>query len=81
MKPSANQGVVLLPIVFRQKAHCGVPILAIEAHRSGRRKDDTMVDDFDEDDEDVWAVHNSLGWYLGIFITGVIVAALVANFI
>ncbi|CAN7185757.1 hypothetical protein LJR231_000388 [Phyllobacterium sp. LjRoot231] len=39
-----------------------------------------MVDDFDEDDEDAWAVHNSLGWYLGVFIAGVIVAALVAYF-
>jgi hypothetical protein len=40
-----------------------------------------MVDDFDEDDEDVWAAHNSHGWYLGVFVAGVVVAALVAYFV
>lgn len=36
-----------------------------------------VVDDFDEDDEDAWAVHNSQGWYLAIFGIGVAVAALI----
>lgn len=36
-----------------------------------------MADDFDEDDEDAWAVHNSYGWYLAIFFVGVAFAALI----
>ncbi|MEP7455451.1 hypothetical protein [Phyllobacterium sp. SB3] len=36
-----------------------------------------VVDDFDEDDEDAWAVHNSQGWYLAIFGIGVALAALI----
>ncbi|WP_257791397.1 hypothetical protein [Phyllobacterium zundukense] len=36
-----------------------------------------MIDDFDEDDECAWAVHNSSRWYFGIFLAGVVLAALV----
>ncbi|MBA8881237.1 hypothetical protein FHW16_004975 [Phyllobacterium myrsinacearum] len=40
-----------------------------------------MIDDFDEDDEDAWPTHNSYGWYLAIFVCGVIVAALLTYFL
>jgi hypothetical protein len=39
-----------------------------------------MVDDFDEDDEDAWAVHNSQGWYVAVFAIGVVVAVALAYF-
>ncbi|CAN7579542.1 hypothetical protein LJR231_004285 [Phyllobacterium sp. LjRoot231] len=37
-----------------------------------------MTDDFDEDEEEAWAVYNSFGPYAGIFLTGVALAALLS---
>ncbi|MGH6860685.1 MAG: hypothetical protein ACRECY_10535 [Phyllobacterium sp.] len=39
-----------------------------------------MADDFDEDDEEAWAVHNSPGWYLAIFVLGVALAVTIVYF-
>lgn len=39
---------------------------------------DTMTDDFNEEDDEVWAVHNSTAWYLGVFMTGIALAVLVS---
>ncbi len=36
-----------------------------------------MSDDFDEDDDEAWAVHNSARWYFAVFLAGVVLAALV----
>ncbi|WP_255606970.1 hypothetical protein [Phyllobacterium lublinensis] len=36
-----------------------------------------MTDDFNEDEDEAWAVHDSAGWYFGVFLAGVVLAALV----
>ena len=36
-----------------------------------------MSDDFDEDDDEAWAVHDSARWYFAVFLAGVVLAALV----
>lgn len=45
------------------------------------QKGSAMIDDFDEDDEDAWPTHNSHGWYLIIFVCGVIAAAVFTYFL
>ncbi|MFJ7354108.1 hypothetical protein [Phyllobacterium calauticae] len=35
-----------------------------------------MIDDFDDDDEEVWPSHSSNVWYIAIFVGGVAAAAL-----
>lgn len=35
-----------------------------------------MIDDFDDDDEEVWPSYSSNVWYIAIFIGGVAAAAL-----
>ncbi|PSH59682.1 hypothetical protein CU100_02620 [Phyllobacterium endophyticum] len=77
MKPSAPRSVVLS--MAPREACCALyknkKNIALVTGRMA-----PMVNDFDEDDEDAWAVHNSQGWYVAVFATGVIVAVVLAYF-